>query len=178
MMFRLETRHAMRALAVLGRSEGPMVLMELAGQSLVPAPMLAKILHRLARHGLVRGQPGPGGGYRLARPPGTILLREIVTAIEGPGFARDCLFGLPDCSEDLPCPLHPSWKEIRSKVLTLIDANTVADLASGRTCLVPAEAGTEEAVGAESAAVRRPGGSSRRPPAKPKPADSRRSTRA
>jgi Rrf2 family iron-sulfur cluster assembly transcriptional regulator len=129
-VFRTETRHALRALSALAHQETSSlaVLSPAAG---VPAPMLAKLLHRLSQADLVRGTPGPGGGYRLARPASEIPLREIVTLLEGPSFGASCLFGLPACSEENPCPLHLYWGEIRGRVFDLIDRHTVADLAAG-----------------------------------------------
>ncbi len=49
---------------------------------------VAKQLQQLAAIGIVRGAPGRGGGYRLARPASKISVLSIVEAIEGtePGF--------------------------------------------------------------------------------------------
>ena len=35
----------------------------------IPAELLAKVCQRLAKGGLLVGQSGPRGGYRLTRPP-------------------------------------------------------------------------------------------------------------
>ncbi|MEM7411886.1 MAG: Rrf2 family transcriptional regulator [Myxococcota bacterium] len=50
----------------------------------VPTRYLEQIFVRLRRAGLVHSKRGPGGGYTLARPAGTISLREVVEAVEGP----------------------------------------------------------------------------------------------
>jgi len=34
--------------------------------------------------GLLRSAPGPGGGYRLARPAARVTLLEVVEAVDGP----------------------------------------------------------------------------------------------
>jgi Rrf2 family transcriptional regulator, iron-sulfur cluster assembly transcription factor len=128
-MFRTETQQALRALTALAQANTPLVLGNLASRSRVPSPMLAKVLHRLARHGLVKGQPGRGGGYRLARPAGSIRLIEVVTSVEGPSFGMNCLFGLPHCSDDSPCPMHELWGGIRGRILEGLDAQSLADLA-------------------------------------------------
>jgi len=127
-MFRTDTQHALRALTVLARGTAPIPISDLATRTLSPAPMLAKILHRLARLGFVSGRTGPGGGYRLARPAPAIRLAEIVQAFEGPGFGRDCLFGLSSCSDDRPCPLHATWARLRDGLVAEIEHRTVADL--------------------------------------------------
>jgi Rrf2 family transcriptional regulator, iron-sulfur cluster assembly transcription factor len=134
-MFRLETQYALRALTAMAGPEGPPATALLARESRVPAPMLSKVLHRLARHGLVVGRPGPGGGYRLARPAGTISLHDVVTALEGPALASSCAFGLPSCSEQAPCPLHCAWKELREKVEGTLRRHSIEDLAQGRAPL-------------------------------------------
>jgi Rrf2 family transcriptional regulator, iron-sulfur cluster assembly transcription factor len=136
-LFRVETQQALRALTVLAQLDAAIVLTDLSARSRVPGPMLAKVLHRLARHGVVKGQPGPGGGYRLARPADEIRLREVVTLIEGPEFGMSCLFGLPQCSEESPCPLHGLWGEIRGRILDVLDRQSLADLARDGSCLSP-----------------------------------------
>lgn len=56
----------------------------------VPGAYLAKHLQALARAGLVESAPGPGGGYRLARPAATISLLDVVEAVEGSEPAFRC----------------------------------------------------------------------------------------
>ena len=58
---------------------------------------LAKVMHRLAQAGLVTSERGPGGGYRLARPPGDVSLLEVFEAVEGPISVAGCLFAHPIC---------------------------------------------------------------------------------
>jgi Rrf2 family iron-sulfur cluster assembly transcriptional regulator len=128
-MFRSDVQHALRALAALARSGQPLAIPELSRRVLTPEPMLAKVMHGLARLGLVIGQPGPGGGYHLARAAAAIRLADVVLPLEGPDFARSCLFGLPHCSDEAPCPLHPVWGSLRAGLLDAIDSWTVADLA-------------------------------------------------
>jgi Rrf2 family protein len=128
-MFRTETRHALRALASLADAEGPVPISTLAGRTGTPAPMLSKVLHRLSLLGFVTGRTGRGGGYRLARAAGELRLSDLVIALEGPGFARGCLFGWDACSGKKPCPLHRTWSRVREGMLALVDDGTVADLA-------------------------------------------------
>jgi Rrf2 family protein len=67
--------------------------------------LVAKILTDLSRGGLVTASPGPGGGYRLAKPPHQISLDDIVRI-----FEREteflCPFGPNWCGKKDPCPLH------------------------------------------------------------------------
>ncbi len=130
-MFHTETKQALRALSVLAERDSVVSLAELAVRTAAPAPTLARVLARLGRRGLVAGRRGPHGGYRLARPAVSIALGDVVLPIEGPGFARGCLFGRPRCSAARPCPLHGAWAEIRGRVLALLAERSLADLLAG-----------------------------------------------
>ena len=66
---------------------------ELAAAYGVSATIVAKVLKKLARAGLVTSERGSRGGYRLARPAGEVTLRAIVTALEGPISLTFCSSG-------------------------------------------------------------------------------------
>lgn len=57
-------------------------LEDLAQCEAVSSNFLVQILNDLRRAGLVESRRGKSGGYLLARQPDTILLREIVDAVE------------------------------------------------------------------------------------------------
>jgi Rrf2 family protein len=56
----------------------------IASQEQIPKYYLEKVIRDLMRRGLVRARRGPGGGYQLGRPAGTISFRDIIEAVEGP----------------------------------------------------------------------------------------------
>lgn len=66
----------------------------------------AKLLTQLAGAGLVSGQPGPGGGYTLAKPPAAIRLLDVVTLFEQIDERSRCPYGAHWCGNGAPCPLH------------------------------------------------------------------------
>lgn len=69
-------------------------------------PLVAKVLTILSQAGLVGGSPGPGGGYFLAKPPGEILLIDVVQLFEKVDTDSRCPFGPHWCGNNDPCPLH------------------------------------------------------------------------
>ena len=81
--------HCAITLAMLpaGQSLPGAQLAELHG---VPAPYLAKHLQAMSRAGLITSQPGPRGGYRLARPANEITVLDVVEAVEGAEPAFRC----------------------------------------------------------------------------------------
>lgn len=52
---------------------------------------LMKVVHQLARSGVVESVRGKGGGIRLAREPGDIRIGQIVRTSEGRGPIVECM---------------------------------------------------------------------------------------
>lgn len=70
--------------------------------------LAAKLLTQLASAGFVTGQPGPGGGYTMAKNPAEVSLLDIATLFEQTTVPSVCPFGRGWCGKGLPCPLHES----------------------------------------------------------------------
>jgi Rrf2 family protein len=101
---------------------------EIARATKVSAPFLSKVLGRLAARGLLLALKGPQGGVRLARPAEEIELLEVVEAIDGLGFSRKCVIGLPRCSDGAPCPLHSFWGPIREEIGAMFSKKSIRAL--------------------------------------------------
>jgi len=63
----------------------------------IPAQLLAKILQRLTKAGLLKSSAGMNGGYALARDPRQISAFEVIHAIDGPLFLTSCTKGTKSC---------------------------------------------------------------------------------
>jgi Rrf2 family protein len=63
-----EGRYALRALVYLAWSGEQMTATRISSEARVPRRLLARILAKLSRSGLVETEQGRGGGCRLARP--------------------------------------------------------------------------------------------------------------
>jgi len=74
---------AMVDLAQHYRAE-PVNMTSLAKRNAIPKKYLEQILLALKRAGYVRSSRGPGGGYKLAKPPRRISLAEIIRLMDGP----------------------------------------------------------------------------------------------
>jgi Rrf2 family iron-sulfur cluster assembly transcriptional regulator len=79
---------------------------EIAGIRKISPTLAAKLLTQLAAAGLVRGQPGPGGGYALNRPAKEISLFDVASLFEQTGTPSMCPFGEGWCGTGEKCPLH------------------------------------------------------------------------
>lgn len=117
----------------------------------VPFAFLTKVLQGLTQSGILLSQRGAAGGISLARPAREVTLMDILASVGGNGVFRDCVLGLPQCSDLTPCALHHSWREERARLEGLFLNTTLADLADGNG--VPEI--LEPTAGAEPADARR-----------------------
>jgi Rrf2 family iron-sulfur cluster assembly transcriptional regulator len=108
--------------------DGVALVRTIAEQRGIPAPYLAKIVHQLARAGLVRTQRGVGGGVRLARSPEDITLYDVCIALNDPAIETRCMLGSEVCSDARGCPAHRFNVERRERLISFLRSTTVADV--------------------------------------------------
>jgi Rrf2 family iron-sulfur cluster assembly transcriptional regulator len=101
---------------------------EIATHTGVSEAYLAKILQRLTSVGLIRSFRGPGKGMELGRAPEAITIASLIRAVEGSRLSDECIFGLGNCSDKHPCPLHNNWLPLRTALFELMEKTTLADL--------------------------------------------------
>lgn len=125
------TGYAVRALRCLQEPGGHPVLVEDVAESTgIPRSYLSKLVHKLAKRGLVIARRGHHGGVVLARPSSEITLEDLSEAIDGTAWRKRCLLGLLGCSDATPCVLHGFWQETLEQVLARLRSVTLADLAN------------------------------------------------
>jgi Rrf2 family protein len=125
-------RYALRLLGFLARQDGGLTSgEELAEATGVPANYLSKILNQLRKHGFVESRKGWGGGFRICKRALTRPIREVLVILDGVGKIdhKECVFGLPECDAEHPCPLHGYWEEIRTTFDRTLVEKSVGDLA-------------------------------------------------
>jgi FeS assembly SUF system regulator len=106
---------------------------QLAKETELPPPTVARLLKLLTRADLVSGQRGTAGGYKLSRSPREISIAEVITAIEGPCALTDCAQAEGNCGLEPSCLTKVNWRAINHAVAALLDAVSLADMA--RPCL-------------------------------------------
>ena len=94
----------------------------------VPANYLSKILHQLARAGVVESSRGPHGGFRLSSTPDQIALAEVIGAFDSLHDQRRCLLGRARCSDAYPCGAHERWKQVKEPMTAFFNDTTIADV--------------------------------------------------
>ena len=84
---------------------------EIAEQYDIPIELMAKVLQRLARSGLLTSHQGTRGGYTLARPTESISVADIIQAIDGPLTVTACSTGVESCGQYAKCSVRdPLWR--------------------------------------------------------------------
>ncbi len=97
----------------------------------IPSNYLSKILHQLARQGILVSQRGKTGGFRLARGPDAISLADVVRPFDPVDAKRSCLLGRSVCSDRAPCEAHKEWKNVSTQVASFFHETTLASLVDG-----------------------------------------------
>jgi Rrf2 family transcriptional regulator, iron-sulfur cluster assembly transcription factor len=122
--------HALRAVAELGTLTAGhyMGAADLAGRIRAPQNYLGKLLQALARRGVVAGRKGQGGGFRLARPAGSISLLEVLDPKREVARLQGCLLNRPGCRADRPCAAHAHWARLRNAYMEFLTGTAVSDL--------------------------------------------------
>ena len=122
--------YALRAAVFLGRSygQGPIRTSELAKDSGIPRNYLSKILHQMARQGIVLSERGRRGGVALSREPGSITLDQVIAPFQPVNEPNRCVLGRPECSDEFPCGAHERGKKIKQQTEAFFGTTTIADV--------------------------------------------------
>jgi Rrf2 family transcriptional regulator, nitric oxide-sensitive transcriptional repressor len=128
-MIPMTAEYALRAVVVLARDAGnTRSADEIAAATSVPRRYVNKVLQALVRARLVRSQSGPGGGYALLRPPETVSILDVVSAVEPIPRLRSCPLGIPDHTS--LCPLHQQLDEVCASTERAFARVTIGQLLS------------------------------------------------
>ena len=125
--------YALRAAVCLAKhyGDGSVRARDMASATGIPANYLSKILHQLGKSGVVVSERGRAGGFRLARPPHTVVLASVVAPFEPQVQRARCLLGLPQCSDSNPCGAHERWRAIKEATAQFLNDTTLADVIDG-----------------------------------------------
>jgi Rrf2 family protein len=122
---------------------------EIAEQYDIPLELMAKVLQRLVRAGLLVSTQGTRGGYALGRAPSAMSVADVLQAIDGPFGITACSQTEHDCDQFTKCSIRdPLWK-IRERIASTLQTVTIAELAAADA------AGSGQAFVAHAAVLRR-----------------------
>lgn len=102
---------------------------ELALETSLPQPMVAKILKLLARAGILESHRGVNGGYSLSEPPESLSVAAVIAALEGQISITECTDDTPGlCPQEEVCRLRSNWNRINLAIQDALDAISLAEM--------------------------------------------------
>lgn len=135
----MKSDYGLRAVLELAKhfSDGTVQSSEIAASQGIPEPYLEQLLTTLRKAGLIRSVRGPQGGHRLARPPESITVGDVVIALEGSVAPLECVQEMSSCSRADLCAQRDIWVEIDTMVRKVLDSTTIAALLERQKALEP-----------------------------------------
>ncbi len=102
---------------------------EIAAAHNISFDLLAKVLQRLTRCGIVVSQQGVYGGYVLARKAEEITIHSVITAIEGNDpVLMPCIDTVSECELEKLCGIKNPLMKIQAKISNVFQTMTVAEI--------------------------------------------------
>lgn len=131
-MFRINklTDYAVVLLVDMARTNRVRAAHQIAAETGVPMPTVAKVMKALVRAGLVRSTRGANGGYHLARRAEHIPVADMIEAVEGPISVTACVESAEEsCEREMFCPMAGHWNRVNGAVRAALEGITLADMA-------------------------------------------------
>ena len=101
---------------------------EIAVEYGISATLMAKVLQKLAKQGLVAAKHGSTGGYQLARQADKISALEVLTAIDGPVLITSCVTSHGNCDSTERCSVKEPLQRVNESILNVLSMVTIAHL--------------------------------------------------
>src|SRR5690606_34702815 len=132
---------AMKHLALHGDS-GASSAREISEQYDIPSELMAKVLQRLVRRGLLASHQGTRGGYLLARPAREISIADVIQAVDGPLTVTACSTDDHGCVQYSKCNVRdPLWR-IKDRILQSLAVCTLAEIVADEAAATAEPAAT------------------------------------
>ena len=135
-------RYAMVALVDLAIAKGDDLtsLAEISRRQDISLPYLEQLFVRLRRAGLVESVRSPGGGYRLAKPPETIRIADVLGAVDETVSALHIGAGASGgiSGSRAQTLSNRLWESLSAHVYVFLHNHTLADVAKNQLLPCPA----------------------------------------
>src|SRR5829696_6170560 len=124
-------KHLAQKASALGNSAATSIsAREIAEQYDIPIELMAKVLQRLVRTGLLVSTQGTRGGYALSRPSTGISVADVIEAIDGPFTVTACSTEKNDCEQYGKCSIRDPLWQIRERIVAALVDVTLSEMAA------------------------------------------------
>jgi len=110
---------------------------EIAEQYDIPIELMAKVLQRLVRTGLLVSTQGTRGGYMLSRQAISITVADVIQAIDGPLTVTACSTDNNDCEQYSKCSIRDPLWQIRERIVAALGTVTLSEMAADNVATAP-----------------------------------------
>jgi FeS assembly SUF system regulator len=101
---------------------------EVADEYGISTTLMAKVLQRLAKQGVVVARHGSTGGYQLAKDPAQISALDVISAIDGPVLITSCVTSHGNCETTERCSVREPLRKVNESILGVLGAVTIAQM--------------------------------------------------
>ena len=123
------TDYSLRVLIYLGLKDNSRVtIREISDAYGISRNHLMKVVSLLTRMGYLDARRGPGGGIALARPPGEIILADVVRDMEDDLNLVECFCEGGTCIIKPMCKLKTALNQALAAYLDTLEGYTLLDL--------------------------------------------------
>ncbi len=109
---------------------------QIAAGTRIPADYQSKVLQLLAKAGIVRGQRGIGGGFRLEPGCEEWTILDVLNAVDPLQRIHACPLNLEEHADCL-CPLHSGLNSAVEQVEASFARTRIADLLAHESASIP-----------------------------------------
>ena len=129
-------RYSLRMMIDLAQhyNDGFVALKDISARQNISKKYLEQIIPFLNRNNLLNASKGHMGGYRLAKPPRDITVREILESAEGSLTPVSCMDNSPNlcknCGDCLTLPIYEGLYEVINNYLSGIALEDIIEKAA------------------------------------------------
>lgn len=127
-----EADYALRIVALLASSDALTDANTIADSAGITSGFALKILRKLSLGEIVISQKGASGGYRLAKSPENITLKDVIELIDGEIAISKCLAHEHICSKQgenkSACKIHRIFDAINKDLVEKLEKITIASV--------------------------------------------------
>jgi Rrf2 family protein len=105
---------------------------EIAERYDIPIELMAKVLQRLVRTGLLVSTQGTRGGYTLSRPATSISVADVIQAIDGPFTVTACSSDNSDCEQFSKCSIRDPLWQLKERIVATLGTVSIAEMAADK----------------------------------------------
>ncbi len=94
----------------------------------IPIDLMAKVLTRLVRSGLLVSHQGSHGGYELAQSPAATSVAAVLEAIDGPLTMTACAHGDHECDQFSKCIVRDPLGRLRDRIAAVLAECSILEI--------------------------------------------------